>query len=210
MIQIANGLFFDVEKHHYYSLEHDRILSNTDFLGALGFSDYSNVPDEIRETALQIGTDVHAATALMDKGLDWRQYKYVQGYVRAWKRFKKEMKFKPIMIEEPLLDRHHMIATTPDRCGISKFADRTTVQIKTGHIEDWVALQTAFEERCILLKLYGAKALAMPSSKNRFAVELRVDGTYNARRFTDASDIQVYYGAHSYYLWQLNHGKKVR
>lgn len=197
------ALKFDPDKH-VYTYDGRKVISNTDFLTAMGFCDYSGMPPDRRKSALEIGTDVHMATAILDSRMKkgWREeYSHVEGYVAAWKKFKKDFKFRPILIEEPLYDEQYDVATTPDRHGNS-IHGHITVQIKTGKVQDWVGLQLAFEERCIL-RAQGitSPSLIRLSSSNRFAMELHADGTYKPYRFQDPNDISVYLGALGYFRW---------
>lgn len=197
------------EKAHTYHLEdlagHRRQLdSNTDMLEALGFLNYDMVPEPHRSIALQLGTDVAKATALLDTGRSWKAFRHLEGWVEAWKKAKKDFRFRPEFIEQPFYDPYYLIATCPDRHGLSKYGD-TTIQIKTGEVEDFVSLQTAFEERCIFIHKTGQPAVK--STPNRFAIQLNGDGTYYPRRFEDPNDIRVYLGAISVYQWLKKHNK---
>lgn len=194
------ALKFDPVKH-LYTVDGRKVISNTDFLTAMGFCDYSGMPPDRRKSALEIGTDVHMATAMLDSRMkkSWREeYSHVEGYVKGWKKFKKDFKFRPTLIETPLYDAQYDIATTPDRFGKSIHGE-ITVQIKTGKVQDWVGLQLALEERCI----YQTKStrIRWQSTTNRFAVELHADGTYKPYRFQDPNDISVYLGALGYFRW---------
>lgn len=202
----SQGLFVDPLNHTYHNILNQRLESNSDVLSALGFSDYSGMPDHLRQAALERGTAVHAATAMLDRRQNWRRkFKQFEGWVSAWMLFKKDFQFKPELIEEPLHDPVLMIATTPDRWGMSN-RGYITVQIKTGKVQAWVGLQTAFEERCVAI----SQGFEPPktSSNRRFAIELRPDGTYKPERFEEQSDIQVYCGAVSWMRWMRNHNGK--
>jgi len=208
----GHPIFFDPVNHVYHNLLNERLVSNTEILEGMGFSDYSQVPEQYRIPALERGTDVHKATALLDNKRHWAKagYGHVRGYVEAWRRFKKDFKFTPIIIETPLHDPVYKIATTPDRWGRRSIHGEITVQIKTGKIEDWVGLQLAFEERCILLDLGRVVPVQMVSTDRRFAVELRSDGTYKERRFDDPNDIRVFLSAVTVHQWQRKHGGRQR
>lgn len=209
MIVTSQGIFFDPVGHGYWTLHNQRILSNTEFLEAMGFSDYSSIPPHIRDQALQRGTDVHRATYLLDIKRPWKKsLGHVAGYVAAWRKLKKDWKLKAKLREEPLWDPHYMVATCPDFYG-SSIKGNITLQIKTGRVEDWVGLQLAFEERCIKLKLNPPGS--MESTDKRYAVELRADGTYvGPKQFRDPNDIKIFLGALSYFRWMNNHGKGAR
>jgi len=207
---VGHPIFFDPVNHTYHNLLNERLVSNTDILEGMGFSDYSQVPEQYRIPALERGTAVHAATALLDNRRRWARagYEDVRGYVEGWRKFKKAFKFKPDLIEKSLHDPVYKVATTPDRWGDS-IHGLITVQIKTGEVEDWVGLQLAFEEKCIRLYLEDT-AGGVQSSDKRFAVELRSDGTYKERRFTDPDDIRVFLSAVTVHQWQRKHGGRQR
>jgi len=202
---VKHPLFFDPVNHTYHTLTNERLVSNTDVLEGQGFSDYSHVPEAFRIPALERGTEVHRATALLDKKRKWARGRGMWAYVEAWRRFKKDFKFKPTLIERPLYDSVYMVATTPDRWGES-IHGHITVQIKTGKVEDWVGLQLAFEERCIFLDLGLVNPVPLVSTRDRFAVELRADGSYKERRFEDKDDIRVFLSAVTVHQWQRKHG----
>lgn len=201
-------------KDHRYTVDGRDVISNTDVLARVGFVDYSMLPPDRREEALRRGTLVHEATAMLDKGQRWKDREwppYMQFYVKAWMAAKKEIKFRPIVIEEPFIDPVYHAATCPDRFGWSKFG-WTTIQLKTGPVDDWVALQTAFEERCVVLNLDNQAlrelVCALTSSPNRFGIELRPDGTYKITRFEDPMDIRVFLGVLGGERWKIAHGYK--
>jgi len=195
---------------HIYHLNGVRIPSNTDILEWAGFSNY----DEANQfnggavaQAAAVGDAVAKATELMDRRKPWKEYSHVAGYVEAWKKFKKDFRFKPTIIEEPLCDPDYGVATKPDRGGDSRLGI-ITVQQKTYRPNVATAIQTAFEEWCIYRKL-GIEIKR--STKNRFGVELRHDGTYSAHRFTDPNDIQVFFSAVTCYKWhQKNNTRRMR
>ena len=90
------------------------------------------------------------------------------------------------------------VATCPDAWGESKHG-QITVQIKTCPIKDYVGLQLAFEERVI------RSDSGLLSSPNRFAVELKSDGTYKPRQFDDPNDIKVWMAAYTVQSWLWRH-----
>ena len=201
------SLIFDPTAHTYHA-DGERLDSNTDLLEALGFCDYSMVPEPHRSIALEVGTDVHDATKLMDLRKPWRkQYSHVEGYVEAWMNAKRELGFRPEIIETPMCDPVLKIATTPDRWGRSKHYGDITVQIKTGAIDAWVGLQLAWEEHCV--SLYRGEGPRQESGL-RFAVQLNADGSYIPRRFEDPAEIRQYRALITTYRLLQKHGKLKR
>lgn len=189
---------------HAYFLDGRRILSNTEVIERMGFSDYTAVPEHVRKVALEIGTDVSEATDRADRGKSLKKYQHVIGYVEAWRSFKRDYRFRPRLIEEPLLDPIYRIGTRPDRWGDSVIGP-ITVQIKIGHVQPWVALQTAFEERCIALRNGETPT---KSTDRRFGVQLSPNGTIRVTRFFDPNDIVVFLSAATCLQWQIAAGIK--
>jgi hypothetical protein len=103
---------------HEYRLRGVKLMSNTELLDRCGLTDYSFMPPEQRMLSLKLGTDVHKATAMLDRKQNWRQGKYsfpltmIEPYVIAWVAFKKEMEFHYQLVETPLLDPVYLLATT--------------------------------------------------------------------------------------------------
>lgn len=192
---------------HTYSLGGRPMISTTDVLRRIGLSpDYGFVEPSRLEESRQIGVAVAEATALLDQGKDWKKYDALSGYVRAWQKFKKEMKFRPTIIEQPLYDPEHLFASRPDRFGPSKLG-KITVQLKTGKVAPCVGLQTAAEERIIKANKLCDEPYptSMLSSRNRFGVHLKYDGTYDATRFNDPMDLRVFLSALATAKWLINH-----
>lgn len=196
------------EATHTYTVDSRRVLHNTEVLSEAGFVNYWFCSAADREAALKRGRDVHKATELLDKKKPWQtEYKQYGGYVLAWKRFKKDFKFTPLLREVPYYDRDLDCATTLDAWGKSEYG-LITVEIKTGKVEDWTAIQLSFTEKAAhALKGIPYKA----STDKRWAVELRADGVYVPRQFghlpgvTDANDIKVFAAAVTTVAWRNRH-----
>ena len=200
----TQGIFFDPHRHVYTTLAGEVLPSNTEILEGMGFVNYSFVAPDKLAAAAEIGSDVASATALLDRGRPWKaQFSHVAGWVAGWQKFKKDFKFKPELIEEPLFDPYYMVATTPDRHGESIHGN-ITAQIKTSvGVSDWVGLQLAFEERCIAIAKGDPPIVT--SSDRRFAIELRPNGTYKPTRFPSEFDIRVFLAAATVFLWRRKH-----
>ena len=196
-----------VYKHdsHEYLLGGLKLLSNTDVLKAAGLVDYSKVNEKHLQQLAEIGTAVHEATALLDKGLPWkRKFDCFSGYIDAWKALKKEFKFKPIVIEEPMAHPTYYYGTTPDRYGMSKFGP-TVFQVKTGPVGDWVGVQLAAEEQALKASGHPVDTDGIGSSRNRWAASLHWDGSYRVRRFEEADDFRVFLACLRVATWRRDH-----
>ena len=202
------GEFIHDEAAHTYHWNGQRVISITDTLADQGFVDYSKIPAGIREFALLRGKEVHKATALLDEGrLQWsslsekvewegKERWWTLNYVLAYLNFKKELKAKPAVREQPFYDPVYGYAGRPDWFG-EIFCGPAVIQLKTGAVEPWVGLQTAAEDR--LLREAGHKAT------KRLGVELRPDGTFKPTWFKDSMDFKIFLSALACSKWRSNH-----
>lgn len=163
-------LRFDEAEHRYY-LDGRRLPSVTQVLEDVGIIDYSKIPHETRETALERGRVVHLLTELDD--LDELDESTVDpqlaGYLEAWRRFRCETGFTPELIEHRQANAQYGFAGTLDRTG--RFRGATVVDIadlKTGTAPAWTRWQMAAY----------ASFFPTPRTYRRYAVELHNDGTY--------------------------------
>lgn len=171
-------LEFDVVNHRYF-VNGEIKISTTQVLKRGGVVDDRWYTEEHRWR----GSVVHQATADEDTGKIAKfDPKYV-GYFNAWKLFKKERQFRPVMVEKVLYDPILDTCGTLDRVGcfnngpIDVLLDLKTSE--SGQIPKWVALQTAS---------YG-HALDPKAIWRRMAVVLLPDGTYRVVSYP-ATDYQ--------------------
>lgn len=208
-------LYHDAEKHTYHDSSGKPHVSITDVLAAEGFVDGWFA--EPRELYLERGSKVAYATQLYDQGtLKWsslraeieyqgKTYPWTLGYVKAYAALKKEKRLKPLFIEQPLFDPVAGYAGKPDRYTDSTLG-HITLQIKTGPVKPWVALQTAAEERLVALN-FQAKRAWDESTPNRYGVQLKPDGTYKlSPPFTNPADIRVFLAAVTCNRWRAVNG----
>lgn len=175
--QAAPKFSFDAETHTY-SLDGHPIPNVTSILEDVGIIDYSMLGDR-REEYLHRGRAVHLITQYDDEGnLDESSVapKYA-GYLEAWRTFRRDCAFTPDPggIEVQHYCPKYRYAGTLDRIG-RRAADRATrilLDIKTGHAEWWVRLQTAAY----------AGFHQDPRTFLRLVVELHDDGTYREEAF---------------------------
>lgn len=140
----------------------------TQILEATGIADYSRIPSS--EIYLQRGADIHMMCESVDKGEpDYWTGTELEGYVRAYIRFKEETLFRPELIEHPVYNEVRRYRGTLDRLG--KFGDgrdKVLIDIKSGIVAEWVRLQTAAYAAC----------LDFPEKMLRYGLQLRRDGNY--------------------------------
>lgn len=149
----------------------DRVIpSITQILQAQGLINTDYFTLEGRER----GRLVHLACQFYDEGcLDWKTVDpRIVGYVRAWEKFRRESHFNPDASEVPLYSETLLFAGIPDRW-TRLYEKRQIVEIKTGVIAPWVALQTAAQDLLINDSRYS----------ERMAVQLKPDGNYTTKQF---------------------------
>lgn len=163
------------DKHHKYYADGREMISVTQVLNAAGLVNKFCMQEE----AAWRGSEVHRLCAEDDgQGLDLRKVpKQFRGYLRAWRQYRIDSGFSPVLIEQRIDDHRNGYAGRLDRVGyrhgqaISTVLDIKTT--KTGAIADYVRFQ---------LVAYG-HALRPNHLFERIAVALKPNGTYNVKVF---------------------------
>jgi hypothetical protein len=95
--------------------------------------DFSVVREEIRERSLKRGTSVHWITELSDLGaLKPRSApKALRGYLKAWRSWRENSGFVPMLIEKPFISPFGY-AGTPDRFGSFPNGTWAVIDLKSG------------------------------------------------------------------------------
>lgn len=167
-----------VEDSHTYYLG-DKILPGiTGILKSCGYIDTAYYTDEARDR----GSHVHLAIKFLNKGtLDWEdligkyergENKYM-GYVMAYEKFVKDWNLKLEFFERPMYHPTLLFAGTPDLVGTVLDNVPSIIEIKTGPVRKWTALQTAAQE--LLVRAWEDK----PVHRRRWGVCLNADGSYS-------------------------------
>lgn len=193
----ANQLSFDPEKHEY-RLDGVRLPSVTECLKAGGLieSDWYTEAARVRGKAVHAACHYHDEKDLNESMLDER----ILPYLSAWRKFLKESGFKITIIEKSYAHFCFQYAGTPDRIGYLN--DKLTVlDIKTGAIQPWAALQTA-----AYAELYMEQDGHAGIELERCALRLSDDGTYSLKMFKDFGDFPMFANALAIYKWRLNNG----
>lgn len=172
ILDSRHGVFRFVEDTHRYYLG-DKILPGiTGILKTCLYTDPTYYTEESRVR----GTNVHKAIQFLNKGtLNWATVidQYL-GYVIAYEKFVKDWNLKLSLYELPLYHPDLLFAGTPDLVGSVLDGVPAIIDIKTGPIMKWVALQTAAQE--LLVRAWNPdKAMRY----RRWGVKLNVDGTYS-------------------------------
>src|SRR5690606_3454689 len=168
---------FDEAKHEC-RLGGQVIPSVTQVLEAVGIIDYSYIPRETREMALERGSMVHRATEFDDAGdLDDETLDPILApYVTANRRFRADVGFEPELIEHRDFHRVYKYAGTLDRRGVA-LKRKIIVDYKTNLAEEWVRMQLAAY----------AGFFPAPSEFVRWCVELHSDSTYRIIEYQPAA-----------------------
>ena len=174
---------FDPEQHRFW-LDGKELLSVTRVLRESGIVGNPYNPETDRDYYLERGSAVHLATQYDDQDeLDEDSLdEDLLPYLEAWRAFRRESGFDPVLIEEIVWSETHGFAGILDRAGILN-GKQILIDIKTGSVPKWAALQTA------------AYALALGEPVHRYTVELRGDGKYSLKRHDDRGDAGVFLAA---------------
>jgi hypothetical protein len=188
---------FDAVKH-IYRLGGVIIPSVTGILSSEGIFNYSGVPEASMEAARLFGSAVHKACELWDKStLDESTLSIpLIPYLTAWKKFIAD--FNPVIntewIEKPICSYHHCFGTTPDRVW-SINNKLTAIEIKS----------TATMQKAVGIQL-GGQSIAIAENlgkvRQRWSVQLKLDGTYQLHVYENRVDEAVFVCCLNVYRWK--------
>lgn len=195
------------ERTHIYTVRHpecpdgERFDSVTQILNLERMlPNYSGVDPQVMIDARWRGTNVHAACEMLDTpgGLDWDSLDETElGYVQGWENFRRDTSFDPIpeFIETPLANLQYRFTGRPDRIGYLRDGSLAVVDLKTGDIEPYAALQMA-----------GYGFLVDPSQVfQRFAVRLKPNGKAKVVSFPVeeySTDVGIFLSAVTCVAWR--------
>ncbi|MGH8677370.1 MAG: hypothetical protein ACREUQ_03335 [Burkholderiales bacterium] len=193
---MSNGFRFD-EAAHIYRIG-DRVLPHvTEVLKEAGLVKVWNEDDQ---AARDRGASVHLACAYFDEGdLDWESVPSEHdGYIEAWRKFQQESGFLVQQIEKPVCDETYGWAGRLDRTGITRAGAKAVLEIKTGAIQPFTALQ---------LVAYGE--MLFGHAVERFAVQLKPDGAYTTQYYPISewrADLRTFHSCCRVAAWKKEHG----
>lgn len=156
----------------------------TRILEATGISDFSKIRNA--DFYLQRGQDVHMICESIDKGEpDYWSGTDLEGYAQSYINFKTETGFVPQLIEHPVYHDIWKYKGTLDRTGrFAAFTGPNLVDIKSGIVAEWTALQTAAYTGCLL----------EPETFRRWGLSLSKAGKFKLTEFKNyRSDINYFY-----------------
>jgi hypothetical protein len=169
--KVKSPHFRFVEETHTYYLGPKILPSITQILDAMGYVN----KDYFKEEHRYRGQYVHWVIRLLNEGtLDEAdialQYR---GYYDAYKRFVIDWDVQVMMFEEPLYHPDFLFAGTPDIVGLVLGGIPAIIELKTGTVPKWAALQTAAQ--AMLIRAWEEQ----PIMRRRWGVHLKADGTYS-------------------------------
>lgn len=182
---VTPGLTFDAEAHAYV-LAGCPLPSVTQILAARGLIDDSHFTAEARDR----GTAVHAAVHYLHEGeldagtIDPR----IDGYLDAYRKFRMETDFEPLVCEASMGSAKLGYAGTMDLLGWMRGVDGLAeIDIKTGAHQRWHFVQLAAYDELVgenaeHLGLHDRADLP----QRRMTLELHKDGTYRLREIDRA------------------------
>lgn len=192
---MIDGLTFD-EATHTYRMYGVVVPSVTTILKPL--SDFSAIPAGVLAAASAFGTAVHKATELHDLGtLDFSLLDpALEPYLEAWVNFSRDYEVQWSEIEHVVYSPTMRYAGTLDRRGLVR--DRmTTLDIKSS-----AALYPSVGPQLAAYKsAYGIEA----SLDERMAVQLKKDGTYLAKTYTNRMDWPLFASLMTTRNWCAEH-----
>ncbi len=182
-------LIFNEEDHSYFWNE-EQVPSVTQIITDTGLINTQFYTLDAQER----GKLVHKACEFMDyDDLDFASLDpVIEPYVMAYKNFKEETGFKAELIEKSVYHKEFNYAGTLDRTGTMD-GRRVLIDLKTSKsIDRIVGLQLAAYE----MALYDLSFL------DRYALQLKQDGTYLLHPFKESSDRLAFEGACKLYHWK--------
>jgi hypothetical protein len=189
------GLTFD-EASHTYRINGLVVPGVTSILKPL--TDFDSVPAGVLQAASEFGTAVHLACELDDLGEldDATLDPALVPYLAAWRKFIAEHRVEWELIEARVYNKTLRYAGTVDRCGYVNGA-WAVVDIKsTAQLYPSVGPQLA---------AYAGAIDGSFGLSQRFAVQLKGDGTYTLKQYTDPTDWPVFCSLLTLRNWCARH-----
>lgn len=199
-------LKFD-EARHEYSVNGRVVPNVTRIIDWM--NNYANVPREALELARARGQAVHLATALDDQNdLDESSVDdVVLPYLNAWRQFREECKFKPILIEHRIYSSIYNYAGSLDRTGLLGTIEQPAlVDVKaTACLMPANGPQTAAYKQGLIEQGHDDASLMLRATV-RLCPEQSPPYRIDTHRSTD--DLSVFISSINLYNWRLKHGYK--
>lgn len=197
-------LTFDAEKHEY-RFNGMVVPSVTTLMKPL--YDFSFVDELTMEIACKRGTEVHLACEMYDRDeLDesslegWQWIKYFE----AWKKFRAESGYVPILTEERVYHPILKYAGTLDSQGILQDKPAILDRKTTASLSPAIGIQLVGYEEA----LKANPEWKGPTKMHRYAVQLRADGAYRLQPYTNTTDYAAFVSLMNLRNWMNNNNVK--
>lgn len=191
-----SGLTFD-EGTHTYRFDGELVPGVTSVLAPL--SDFSFVDPDVLDAASAFGTAVHLACELDDRDqLDEETLDdALAPYLAGWRRFCADYAAEWTQIEAKVFHQTLRYAGTLDRYGKLR-GKPYVVDIKTS-----TSLMPSVGPQ---LAAYKNAIPGVPPLTGRMAVQLKADGTYTAKEYTERGDWPLFCSLLTLRNWCAQHG----
>jgi len=179
--------FAFLEEPHEYRLGDRRLWSPSAVFRQVGYVEDFYYTDAARHR----GSYVHWITRLSDENdLDLNDVapEYLP-YHEAYREFVRVWKFVPLLTERPIYHASMLYGVTPDRVGLIHGGDPAVVELKTGSMPWWAAIQAAAQDDAV------QSWMQSPRFHRRIVVQLRKNGRFVARECDDPDDYDVWRAA---------------
>jgi hypothetical protein len=175
-------------------IDGERVPSITEVMGITGLTDFTGVPLDILEAARKRGSDTHEWIELIEQGHLSRDVvpdDLIAGYVAAYLRFKDEAAFEVAESECVIVDPENRVAGTFDLFGYPRGLSRPDDAwlIDTKCVAQ-VSKATALQVTGYTYPLERSKGIRI----RRGSLQLKRDGTYRLREYTDHNDYSDWFG----------------
>ena len=189
--RLMRDFIFDEEKHQFI-VDGQQWPSITQILGDEGFIDTAWFTEYGRERGRLLHKIIH--WHITDELDETSISPVLQGRFNAWLAFEKDSGFKSIETEKPRINDVYRFGGIPDHfCTI--FGKKAIVDVKSGVSPAWVGLQLAAQEILI-----GGFHL-------RYSLQLKDNGKYSLKPYTDHQDQAVFLSALACWQWKQNNLK---
>jgi len=200
-VKIPTGLRLDLDTHTYYL--HDEVVPGvTTVLQPI--TDYSDIDPDVLAYKSALGTAVHYATELYDKDiLDFDSLDApLISYVNAWIKFRDDTGFIVELNEHVVYHKRYHYSGMLDRVGLLN-GERGVFDIKcVVTLAPHVGVQLAAYQEA-----ENSNRKKLDQIKNRFAIQLKPDGTYRLQPYRERTDFSVFTSLLTLYNWETRHGK---
>lgn len=191
----------------------------TDILASAGMVGYGAVREEVLARKAALGKAVHRAIEFYNQdvieGLDMDRFEervdidpQASGYLKAWKRFCSESRFRPTAIETRWETSVAGLAfvMTPDCVGQMGVREAIVDAKTTAATQPWHGVQFAAYSMGYGKPPDDPTWLAWFSRRDRFSVQLQENGTYRLKTFEDPTDAYVFLAALQVAWWKIGRG----